>query len=513
MNRVYRFFFHNGLQWRVETFLLCAGVFSFILPVLYQTRLFSLRLDSDWDTVLPIYGYIADFIRTQHVLPLVFPYAGLGYPILADPLSAMLNPFFMIPLVIFGLDKGLMFVFIILPILAGLSMQTFLKKIAVFGWIRLWASLLYAISGALTARFSAGHTLFFLSYPIVPILAAGAIDRSPSIRWVVISSGVLALMFYSGDVYGVWFGLLWIFAVRAFWRQSFVQVVIVVGFFVVFSFPKLFPTVRDTWPNMQRLFTPVPGEGSVHAALLPFFYMIPLRETFYDRPFFQRILGFHFNWYEYYAFISPLSFVFLLFIRKIWNQQVVRLLVFILIGCSLYLAMRYAYSPFYWLYRWLPAFEIMRVPQRVALYATAPLIALLALGAKGAWNEGKKTLILCLCVGSLLWTYEESRQTFLVAFEKPRILERKLVEELRRQDSSEFTVITHVCCLQRWLVESRIQILNFYVPWRGMGLPPESEMIFLLHPKYVIEKLDIDISAQAYYPLFDTPIARVWKAL
>lgn len=513
MNRVYRFFYHNGLLRRAETLLLCLGVLSFVLPVLYQTRLLTLRLDSDWDTVLPIYGYIADFIRSQHILPLTFPYAGLGYPILRDPLSAMLNPFFMAPLVIFGLDNGMRLVFIILPIVAGISMRVLLTHLGVSGGIRLWGSLLYAISGALTARFAAGHTLFFLSYPLVPLLIAIGADRFISIQSAVAFGGILALMFYSGDVYGVLFGLLWLGASCLYWRRNPVYPITVAAFFVAFSLPKLLPVVRDTWPNMQRLFTPVVGEGSVHAVFLPFFYMIPFRETFYDRPFFQRIFGFHFNWYEYYAFISPLPFVFLLFIRKIWNQQAVRLLVFILIGGSLYLAMRYAYSPIYWLYRWLPVLEIMRVPQRIALYTTAPLIALLALGAKEAWKEGKKTLIVCVCLGSLLWTYGESRQAFLVAFEKPRIWERKLANELRQQDSSEFTVLTRVCCLQRFLAESRIGILNFYVPWREKGLPPESEMIYRLHPKYVIEKLDIDISAQAYYPLFDTPIARVWKAL
>ena len=507
---------------KLELIGLLAGVLLFVLPVLFQTRLLSLRLDSDWDIVLPLYGYAARYIREQRSIPLMFPYAGRGYPILADPLSAVLNPFFMVPLAVFGLDTGMSVVFILLPILAGICMMVLLARLEVSGWIRIWGSLLYAISGALTARFAAGHTLFFLSYPIVPLLFAGILTAPSNIRWTVVVAVVFTFMFFSGDVYGVWFGLLFFAATRAYWLCAYrsernrmvIHSVGVLVLFLLLASLKLLPVLRDTLPRMQRLFRPVFGEGSVHAVLFPFFYMIPFRETFYDRPFFQRTLGFHFNWYEYYAFISPLPFMFLVAIRKIWDRRVVRLLVFILLASSLYLAMGYPYSPFYWLFRWVPALRVLRVPQRIALYATAPLIALCALCAAELWKEKKlRRWIVLLCIGSLLWTFVVSRNAFLVAFEKPRQEEKALVQELRRRDGSDFAVVTHVCCMQRFLTEAGIGVYNYYVPWRDKDLPPDDEMIFRLRPKYVVEKLDIDISSQAYYPLFATPIARIWKAL
>ena len=90
-----------------ELMFIVLGALLFVLPVLYQVRHLTLRLDSDYDTVLPLYGYVAQYIREHGSIPLTFPYADFGYPTVADPLSAVLNPIFMVPLVLFGIDSGI----------------------------------------------------------------------------------------------------------------------------------------------------------------------------------------------------------------------------------------------------------------------------------------------------------------------------------------------------------------------------------------------------------------------
>ncbi|MBI5619984.1 hypothetical protein HY950_03415 [Candidatus Gottesmanbacteria bacterium] len=505
-----------------ELFLVVAMAVLFVVPVLYQTRHLALRLDSDYDTVLPLYGYVAQYIREHGRIPAVFPYADFGYPTVADPLSAVLNPIFMVPLVLFGVDSGMSVVFVLLTIIAGISMWALLKTLNVSGWVRVWGATLYVISGALTARFAAGHTLFFLAYPILPLFFAAVLPAHVSVLKTLISALVITMLFFSGDIYGIWFALLFLACIRGFWIVKFpkqrkyllIHSLGTMVLFMLFSSPKLIPVMRDIYPRMKRIFQPIFGEGSIHAILTPLFYIVPFRETFYDRPFFRRLLGFHFNWYEYYAFISPLPFVLLLYIRKVWKKDMVRLVVVLLVMGMLYIAQRHPYSPFYWLFQAVPGLSILRVPQRMAMYAMPLVIALCALCANGAWNmKNKRILLIVLLSGSIVWTYIVSRSAFLVAYEAPRTEEQALVWELRKHDSSNFSVVTHVCCMQRFLVRDGITIYNYYFPWRDKSFPDSEEVIEKLRPKYVIAKLDLDIRSKAYYPLFETRIARVWKSL
>ena len=209
-------FFHNRMRKKLELIGLLAGVLLFVLPVLFQTRLLSLRLDSDWDIVLPLYGYAARYIREQRSIPLMFPYAGRGYPILADPLSAVLNPFFMVPLAVFGLDTGMSVVFILLPILAGICMMVLLAR------LKFPVGSGFGVSpvcnfGSINCTVCRRTHAVFLSYPIVPLLFAGILTAPSNIRWTVVVAVVFTFMFFSGDVYGVWFGLLFFAATRAYW--------------------------------------------------------------------------------------------------------------------------------------------------------------------------------------------------------------------------------------------------------------------------------------------------------
>lgn len=505
-----------------ELFLVVLSALLFVVPVVYQTRHLTLRLDSDYDTVLPLYGYIAHYIREHRSIPLTFPYADFGYPTVADPLSAALNPIFMIPIILFGIDSGMSVVFVLLTIIAGMSMWVLLKTLNVSGWVRVWGAVLYATSGALTARFAAGHTLFFLAYPILPLFFAAVLPAQVTVVKTLISALVMTMLFFSGDIYGIWFTILFLACIRGFWlvklpKQRKYLLIHTLGtllLFLISSSPKLISVMRDTYPRMKRIFQPMFGEGSVHAILTPLFYIIPFRETFYDRTFFRRLWGFHFNWYEYYAFISPLPFVFLLFIRRIWKKDIVRLLVILLVIGMFYIAQRYPYSPFYWLFQAVSGLSILRVPQRMTMYATALVIALCALCANGVWSIRKKrVLLIVLMLGSILWTFFESRNAFLVAYEAPRTEEQALVGELRRRDLSKFNVVTHICCMQRFLVEQGMTIYNYYFPWRDKDFPASNEVIEKLRPRYIIEKLDVDIASRSYYPLFETPIARVWKVL
>src|SRR3989304_7729008 len=139
-----------------EIKLLGLVILFFSLLVYFLTGSLSLRLDTDYDAILPIYRYIVEYFRAHGSLPQVMPYAGRGLAIAGDPLSLTLQPIFLLPVLIFGVDAGIRVVFLFALLQAALLMWVFLYSLGITGLLRLWGALLYAFSGAAAAAVAAG---------------------------------------------------------------------------------------------------------------------------------------------------------------------------------------------------------------------------------------------------------------------------------------------------------------------------------------------------------------------
>ncbi len=505
----------------------------FVLAARAATAGKFFRLDSDYDANLPILSYVVSSVRRFHALPKWNPYVGKGIPVLADPLSSVGNPLMIVPIVLLGVEEGLWMVFFLVITVSGISMWFLLTRIGVRGWPRWWGMIMYQIAGTVSAQVASGHVHQLLAYPVIPLILYGAI-QSKSRMWVTIGLAfVLSYLVYSGEWYSLWFSgmfLVWgkIYAIVG--RKQSVANVLVHGvatiiFLTLLTAPKLSPLVIDVWPQMVRFFPIDPFAGSLHLIFSPLPFLIPFREAFYDRPILQRTLGFHYNWYEYFAFISPLPFFFFLRVGDAMKREYARILLLLIVVGVLYVSLGYPYSPFHWLVKAVPALGTFRVPQRMYLVLTSVVVALLALTVS-TWmrRESKaktRRVLIVMAIGSLVWTGLVSHRAFVSGFELPRTEERALVTALRDSDEGSFFVAAFTCCVQWFLVQEGIPVLNYYYGWRstmtpnflndaGTGL--DYSVLESVRPTYVIATRTDDLSGYSYVPYLRSNRFTVWSS-
>lgn len=500
-----------------------------VVPVLWQTRNLSFRLDTDFDSVLPAFSYFSSYLRQYHKIPFRNPYIGTGIPVIADPVSPVLNPAVSVPLTLFGVEAGIRAIMLFSVIFSGIFMWLFLANIGVVGISRLWGAVLYEIAGTGVAQFVSGDAL--APYAYIPLLLFFIIRDRMGWKTLIAAAFVLALIVYIGDFYQVFFiGMLFV-VTRVYWavargntRLRLLQSGGFFIFFVIFSSAKLIPFFIDVRPTLQRFFSVDPYAGSIHFFWVPLSFVVPLQMSFYDRPFFQRFFGFHYNWYEYFAFISPVSFVFLSKIRRVMKNSYVKMLLVLTIVCLLYVALRFPYSPFYWLFHLVAPLRAFRTPQRIIISLTSIVIGLLAICAHWWMVHARSIKQRTIAVGSMLisivWTFWVSNTILYQAFEPFRTQESRLAQELRKRDTSKYYVAAFVCCIQTFLVEQKIPILNYYYAWRTSDTPNfinfdgngfDYSVLARVRPTYVIAPLSDDFSRYSYYPFFERSIGRVWK--
>ncbi|MBI3577696.1 hypothetical protein HY086_06690 [Candidatus Gottesmanbacteria bacterium] len=460
-------------------------LFSFFLIFLTWNQ--SFRLDTDYDS----------------------NFSMVGRYVLGDPLSPMLNPLYSVPVLIFGTEYGFRITIALVIMFSSLTMWLLLRNLRVTPTVRMWGSLLYATAGTLVARIAAGHIEKVLSYPLVPIFFLALLQKRG-----ILAGVIAAAAFLSGDVYLAWFFFVFGMAALAWRMWTLREIALSAISFLLFSSPKLIPFLVAVQPTMERFFPIHYSDGSIHAFLAPFAFFIPFQTSFYDRPFLQRLLGFHFNWYEYFAFLSPLPLVFL-FQKKIWKERIIQFLLFLFCIGALYLALAYPYSPFYWLFRFVPSLQVFRVPQRILFPLTTVVVVLFALAAD-RWRR----FAVPLMAGSLLWTSAIFTKTFTASFESPRVLEKQVAAELRKRDNSSFAVANFVCCIQTFLIAEKISILNYYYGWRPKGSPNfiradgngfDYSPLATVQPKYIIGKSSDDFTQYGYNPFFAEGSIHVWQ--
>ena len=515
-----------------EIFIIALSGLLFILPVLFLTRDLSFRLDTDYDMALPVLHFLVDFMRTNFSLPSWNPYIGTGIPVIGDPQSLVFYPFIIIPLFIFGADFGLRFAIIISILFSGISMWVLLSKLRTNRWTRIWGAIVYQLSGPLIAAISAGHVGKILSFPFFPLFLALVIDKKIKKINIVLSAVILTLIFFIGDFYALWFLVLIYVSIKTFYlikekkqlRQVITQTFFIFLLFFIFSSVKLISFLKDMNPSMERFFPVNHYAGSIHFFLSPLAFIMPLQVEFYDRPFFQRFLGFHFNWYEYYAFITPLPFIFLLKIKNVLKNEHVKFLIFYIILGVLYVSMKYYYSPFHWLYEFLTPIQSFRVPQRIFTPMTGILIALLAVCAS-YWLDKtkvkKEKIVICgIFLISIVWLFFIGQQTIYKTFEKPRTDEESIVRELRKKDKGNFYVASFTCCMQTFLIKEKIPVLNFYYGWRAKDLPNfinekgngyNYEKLKNIRPSYIITEKELDFKKYSYFKFIENSKIRIWK--
>jgi uncharacterized membrane protein YhdT len=512
------------------------------LPVLYLALVLivslfvltihlSFRLDTDYNVVLPMAQFAIDAFRQPEKFLTWNPYIGLGMPVLGDPSSLVLSPWYMPIFLLLGADWGMRAIIALSIIVSGWSMWMFLCSLKLNPKIVAWGAMLYETSGALTANIADGHIERFAAYAVSPIAFWCMWRVHMQYIHRMLLGLLLACMVLSVNIYTPWFlslfflgiSLYSVFTKQKSMKEFALDTCVIYGTFIIFSLPKLIPFMRDVLPYLDRRAHIDAFMGSIHGFLLPLSYIIPWQVMFYDRPTLQRILDFRFNWYEYYAFISPVVFLLLINVRRITQKIQLRWVITLLVIAFFYISLKHPYSPFYWLFHIFPALQAFRVPQRIVVPFLVPLIVLLAYCAD-AWIRDKKsnkTWLWIILVTSIMWTssimFVTTRQSFVPA----RTTEKFIAEELRRRDSGNFYVVNFNCCMQPALQSVSIPILNYYYGWvpsYGIRFTVDSKGVYdvskltYVKPSYIIAPKKDAFDSYGFMRYFDKDTIQVWKA-
>ncbi|MDO8451660.1 MAG: hypothetical protein Q7S76_02215 [bacterium] len=506
--------------------------FIFTIPAFFLTRSLQLRLDTDYDAHLPIYEYFTESLKKGHGVPTWNPYVGTGIPVFGDPQTGIYNPVMILPSLVLGVDAGMWISILFCFLFSGISMWFFLSVVAASRPLRFWAAALYMFASGLFSKVAAGQVEHFFSFVLLPLFYLALLRSSGRRKDGMLTGLILGLFLLFGDVYPVLYLSILFFvhtAVRFMRTRQFGQTVGYVGstylvFFVVIL-PKLVPFVFTVLPIFDRYYQVRPKAGSIHLLFSIIPYVVPFQTSFYDRPFFRNLFGFEFNWHEYYAFISPLPFLFLGKVQRVLATRMGTTLAGLIFTGFLYASLGYAYSPFYWIIKYVPFLGEFRAPQRMYVTLLPLVIGFLTLSAKKSFERpmspSVSRVFTCLCVVSLAWVYATTLLSFTRAFEEKRTDEMHIAEYLRSVDKESFFVVTKSCCMQRFLMQQKIPLLNYYYGWRPKATPGfvnfdterfDDTVFSSVRPRYIIAKEDQgDFSAYSYQRLYEYEDFIIWK--
>jgi len=508
-----------------EVIFLFLFALLFCLPIFLTTGSTFPRLDSDFDAELPIYQYIGQYIRINHSLPSSIPFVSSGIPFLGNPINGFFNPLIAIPLILFNINIAIRITFFLVVFTSGLTMFWVLKNIKIKENIQYFGSILYMTSGGLIATIAAGHiTEKLLIFPIIPIFFFFITSPKLSFNKMLLTSILISFTVFSGDLYMTWFFFIFLFSATIWWifrekEEKLKRLTYFLTTFPIFlfvTFPVLYPFFVKVLPEMYRPTEINPFIGSIHTIFLPLQFLMPLQVNFYDRPFFERLFGFHYNWYEYYGFVGFFSVVFFKNIGKVIKDERFRLLLVLLLVGSLYLSSKYVYSPFHYIFEFIKSTDVFRVPQRIVVPLTSIIVMLVAILASSWKRQFSLNVLFTL---SIIWTFSIGWFTFsntFVPIHKENLIFAKKVAEI---DSKKLAVVNFGATNQIFLTERNIPILNYYYAWIPKSAPRfitlngkiDLDVTKKIRPAFILSGHKIDITNFGYTLTYQQGNKQIWQ--
>lgn len=242
---------------------------AFFLPVLSHFSGWGLY---DWDQHL--FYNEAPRLSLLHYgqFPLWNAHYCGGSPLLANPQSGFLSPFFLLVLV-FGSVSGLklQILFFLLFGLSGAFLAA--RKLRCSVSASVLAGVAFMLSSWFAARVASGHTTFFL-FALLPWVFLFYLKSSDDWRWLLACSGVLAVMFLGGGIYPFYASvlLLGVYSVLCAFESRSLRPLLVVGavFLLVFllSAVKVLPVLEFAGNVPVAEDTQLMGFGVLSRALL-----------------------------------------------------------------------------------------------------------------------------------------------------------------------------------------------------------------------------------------------------
>ncbi len=219
----------------------------FLLPVFSNISYWG---DFDWDQHLFYHGSARESILKFGQFPLWNPFYCGGTPLLANPQSAFLSPFFLFVL-FFGTVAGLKIEALAFLVLGLFGMFLLARKMGIKVIPAYVSAVAFMLGSWFSARVLVGHTTFF-PFALVPWAVFFFLESYEKRHYALFSASVLAVMLFSGGVYPLYFAAIFLagFALMdALEKQEFkpiLLVMLVFVFAVLFSAVKLVPMLEYT---------------------------------------------------------------------------------------------------------------------------------------------------------------------------------------------------------------------------------------------------------------------------
>ena len=382
---------HSG--WRRRAYLLewlviLAIIFLFSRDTLLDFDAHQLQQNGEHNesATLPI---LAEIALRQGEIPLWNPYMLTGFPLAGDPVNHFWNPVATLPVMIWGGVTG-MKVSVFLSLLVAAYGQWFLAHtFGLRGIFRLWAGLLFALSGGLLFFWRVGWYELLVGaawFPWCFALLWRALQRQDRASIALAALAVAMVLTTGGGYYPFYLGVSLIvltavvIAHRAGQRRRLLgRAVAIAALGLVLSAVYLLPladglryTGRDAPPDRLQLNSqPVP---------YALFNYVVSDEEWFITPVLNRTSGY--GWF-YIGFLPLLAAAFSpwLFGRFAWRRRALLALLLLLLVLLLWQASRH--PPVSYLYDLFPFLATLRFPNRLLTIATIPLVIVAAMNLQG----------------------------------------------------------------------------------------------------------------------------------
>ena len=323
-------------------------------------------------------------------IPLWNPYMLTGFPLAGDLINHFWNPVATIPVLLWGGVNGLK-VSVFLSLLVAAYGQWFLAHtFNVRGVFRLWAGLLFALSGGLALLWRLGWYELLVGaawFPWCFALLWRALRRRDRLSLVLAALAVFMVLSAGGGYYPVYLGVsltvLTVFTIVAAelgqrapqFRRAAAVALLSVALAAVYLLPLadgLRFTKRDALPDFLQ----------VNSQPIPYalFNYVVADEQWFITGVLNRAIGY--GWF-YVGWLPLLALAFTpwLFARLSWRRRGILALLVLLLVLLLWQASRY--WPVRYLYELWPFLYTFRFPNRLLIIATIPLVTLAAMTGQG----------------------------------------------------------------------------------------------------------------------------------
>ncbi len=202
----------------------------------------------DWDQHFFYHGSARNAITKFGQFPLWNPFYCGGSPLLANPQSTFLSPFFLFVLM-FGTVAGLKLEALAYMALGMFGMFLLARKLGAKILPSYFAAVVFMLSSWYSTRVVVGHTTFF-PFALMPWAVLFYLHAKEKAGFALLSAATLAVMFLSGGIYPLYFTAMFIGIYALFdsvEQQKLKPVLIVAGIFALaalFSAAKLLPMLE-----------------------------------------------------------------------------------------------------------------------------------------------------------------------------------------------------------------------------------------------------------------------------